>query len=140
MEIKKYKNMALRLLELLKASGVSVPAGFKVEQAAGTGIKDDKGDNDIFDINNESGAKMMMVMSNGGGSNADINFDKENVDDNGLGYSDQELMEAKERLEEQVVRMNMEMREKNERMLELLEDIEDLKVQVYARDKSVALQ
>jgi hypothetical protein len=49
-------------------------------------------------------------------------------------------MEAKERLEEQVVRMNMEMREKNERMLELLEDIEDLKVQVYARDKSVALQ
>ncbi len=36
--------------------------------------------------------------------------------------------------------MNMEMREKNERMLELLEDIEDLKVQVYARDKSVALQ
>jgi hypothetical protein len=49
-------------------------------------------------------------------------------------------MEAKERLEEQVVRMNMEMRDKNERMLELLEDIEDLKVQVYARDKSVALQ
>jgi hypothetical protein len=37
-------------------------------------------------------------------------------------------MEAKERLEEQVVRMNMEMRDKNERMLELLEDIEDLKV------------
>lgn len=36
--------------------------------------------------------------------------------------------------------MNMEMREKNEKMLELLEDIEDLKVQVYARDKSVALQ
>ncbi len=35
--------------------------------------------------------------------------------------------------------MNMDMREKNERMLELLEDIEDLKVQVYARDKSVAL-
>jgi hypothetical protein len=34
----------------------------------------------------------------------------------------------------------MEMRDKNERMLELLEDIEDLKVQVYARDKSVALQ
>jgi hypothetical protein len=36
--------------------------------------------------------------------------------------------------------MNLEMREKNERLLELLEDIEDLKVQVYARDKSVALQ
>jgi hypothetical protein len=139
MEIKKYKNMALRLLELLKANGISAPSGFKIEQSAGTGIKEDKGENDIFDINNESASA--KIMQSNGASNADLMFDKENVDDNnGLGYSDQELMEAKERLEEQVVRMNMEMREKNERMLELLEDIEDLKVQVYARDKSVALQ
>jgi len=36
--------------------------------------------------------------------------------------------------------MNLELREKNEKMLELLEEIEDLKVQVYARDKSVNLQ
>lgn len=100
METKRYKNMALRLLELLKASGVAVPtSGFKVDQAAGTGIKEDKGENDIFDINNEMGSNK-MVMSNGV-SNADLNFDKENVDDNnGMGYSDQELMEAKERLEE----------------------------------------
>jgi len=137
MEIKKYKNMALRLLEMLKANGIKAPTGFKIDQSAGTGIKEDKGENDIFDINNESASAKMMQ----NGSNADLMFDKENVDDNnGLGYSDQELMEAKERLEEQVVKMNMEMREKNERMLELLEDIEDLKVQVYARDKSVALQ
>jgi hypothetical protein len=72
--------------------------------------------------------------------NSDLNFDKENVDENGGGYTDSELLEAKDRLEEQVIRMNLEMREKNERLLELLEDIEDLKVQVYARDKSVALQ
>ena len=138
MEVKKYKNMALRLLELLKANGITAPSGFKIDQSAGTGIKEDKGENDIFDVNNESASAKMMQ---NGLSNADLMFDKENVDDNnGLGFSDQELMEAKERLEEQVVRMNMEMREKNERMLELLEDIEDLKVQVYARDKSVALQ
>ena len=72
--------------------------------------------------------------------NSDINFDKENVDDNGGGYTDSELLEAKERLEEQVVRMNLEMRDKNDRLLELLEEMEDLKVQVYSRDKSVVLQ
>jgi hypothetical protein len=141
MEIKKYKNMALRLLEILKAHGISAPSGFKIDQAAGTGIKEDKGENDVFDINNES-SKMLMSNGAGGAANSDINFDKENLDDNngGFGFTDQELMEAKERLEEQVVRMNLEMRDKNERLLELLEDIEDLKVQVYARDKSVALQ
>jgi hypothetical protein len=59
--------------------------------------------------------------------------DKENLDDNGgygegVGFSDQELQEAKDRLEDQVVKMNLELREKNEKMLELLEEIEDLKV------------
>jgi len=34
----------------------------------------------------------------------------------------------------------MELRDKNERLLELLEELEDVRIQVYARDKSVALQ
>jgi hypothetical protein len=34
----------------------------------------------------------------------------------------------------------MELREKNERLLELLEELEDVRIQVYARDKSVTLQ
>ena len=86
MEVKKYKNMALRLLELLKANGISAPSGFKIDQSAGTGIKEDKGENDIFDVNNESASAKMMQ---NGLSNADLMFDKENVDDNnGLGFSD----------------------------------------------------
>lgn len=36
--------------------------------------------------------------------------------------------------------MNLEIKEKNERLLEMLEEMEDLKIQIYARDKSVALQ
>ncbi len=36
--------------------------------------------------------------------------------------------------------MSLEIKEKNERLLEMLEEIEDLKIQIYARDKSVALQ
>ena len=75
MEIKKYKNMALRLLEMLKANGIKAPSGFKIDQSAGTGIKEDKGENDIFDINNESASAKMMQ----NGSNADLMFDKENV-------------------------------------------------------------
>ena len=35
--------------------------------------------------------------------------------------------------------MNLELREKNERLLELLEEMEDVRIQVYARDKSVSL-
>ena len=36
--------------------------------------------------------------------------------------------------------MNMDIKDKNEKILELLENIEDLKVQVYSRDKSIDLQ
>lgn len=56
------------------------------------------------------------------------------------GENSAKLREDKERLEETVVRLNMELREKNERLLELLEELEDVRIQVYARDKSVALQ
>lgn len=37
-------------------------------------------------------------------------------------------MEAKDRLEETVVRLNLELREKNEKMLEMLEQQEDLRI------------
>jgi hypothetical protein len=49
-------------------------------------------------------------------------------------------LEAKDRLEDQLVKLNMELKDKNERLLELLEEQEDLRIQIYARDKSVALQ
>ena len=39
-----------------------------------------------------------------------------------------------------IVKLNIEAKDKNEKLLELLENIEDLKIQVYSRDKSVELQ
>lgn len=45
-----------------------------------------------------------------------------------------------DRLEEKLVSMNMELREKNEKILEILNDVEELKIQIYARDKSIELQ
>ena len=55
---------------------------------------------------------------------------KENLEMNGDlgGLQDQELLEAKERLEDQVVKLNLEVREKNERLLELLEELEDMRI------------
>jgi len=35
--------------------------------------------------------------------------------------------------------MTMDMKNKDEKMLEILEEVEELKVQVYARDKSVEM-
>lgn len=63
---------------------------------------------------------------------------KENEDDVD-GYQEGELLEIKDQLEDQIVKMNLELREKNERLLELLEQIEDVKIKVYARDKSISI-
>jgi hypothetical protein len=42
-------------------------------------------------------------------------------------------------LEEVVSRLNIDIKDKNEKILELLEMIEDLKINVYSRDKAVEL-
>ena len=54
MEIKKYKNMALRLLELVKQHDPKLAGAFKIDAEAGTGIKQDKGEGAVFDINEMS--------------------------------------------------------------------------------------
>lgn len=36
--------------------------------------------------------------------------------------------------------MNVDMKDKNEKILELLNLVEDLKIQIYSRDKAVELQ
>lgn len=48
--------------------------------------------------------------------------------DGDLGLNDQELLEEKNRLEESVVKLNLELKEKNEKMLELLEEMEEIKI------------
>lgn len=136
--------MTLRLLLILKQNGIAQPAGFKVDQNPVSGLKEDKGENAIFDINE---------MSENGEMNGDLNFDedKENMDEGVCGAATgeqkvslselyKEQLMQNERLEEQVVKLNMEVREKNEKLLELLEELEEVRIQVYARDKSVSLQ
>jgi len=42
MDINKYKNMTLRLLEVLKSNGIKQPSGMKIDANSGTGLKEEK--------------------------------------------------------------------------------------------------
>ena len=50
--------------------------------------------------------------------------------------TEQQLIVEKHRLEEVVSKLNMELKDKNDKILELLEYIEDLRVTVQCRDKA----
>ena len=62
------------------------------------------------------------------------------------GFSDagnatqEQLINEKNRLEDVIVKLNIDMKNKNEKILDMIETIEDLKVQVYSRDKALQLQ
>jgi chromosome segregation ATPase len=60
------------------------------------------------------------------------------LNDSGIA-TEQQLIAEKHRLEDQIVKLNIDVKDKNEKILDLLEQIEDLKIQIYARDKSVEL-
>jgi hypothetical protein len=84
-----------------------------------------------------AGATDHLEMVSVGDSN--LSMGGEALDESGLA-TDQQLINEKHRLEEQIVKMNIDMKDKNEKILELLELIEDLKIQIYSRDKTVDLQ
>ena len=56
------------------------------------------------------------------------------------GKNNELLIEEKNKLEEEIINISNELKDKNEKILELLDEIEELKIQVFARDKSVELQ
>ena len=52
----------------------------------------------------------------------------------------EKAMQKIEKLEDSVVRLNLDVKEKNEKIIELLGELEEIKIQVFARDKSIELQ
>ena len=58
------------------------------------------------------------------------------LNDSGVATAEQ-LINEKHRLEDAIVKLNMDLNMKNQKILELIENIEDLKVQVYSRDKAL---
>jgi hypothetical protein len=71
MDIQKYKNIALKLIELLKTNKVNVPASLRIEaQAAiGVGLREEKKNSDPINADLTSvGGNTMMDASMGGES------------------------------------------------------------------------
>ena len=72
---------------------------------------------------------------------AHLDVDGEGIDplaESGDMGADQ-LLNIKHNLEEKISKLNMDIKNKNEKILDLLENIEDLKVALYSRDKTIEL-
>ena len=52
----------------------------------------------------------------------------------------EEVQEQIDKLEDTVCKLNLDLKDKNEKILELLSESEEIKIQVFARDKSIELQ
>ena len=119
-EIKKYKNMSLRIVQDMKKQGQKVPgyaSNLAKEKEAEVGLKEEKSEqenydgNSLFDVKSEVPEDLPEKVT--------------------LKLSKQE---------DTIARLNQEVNEKNEKFLELLTELDEIKVQVYARDKSIELQ
>lgn len=80
-----------------------------------------------MEANSEAGLSAFEMGGDGG------------LNDSGVATPEQ-LINEKHRLEDVIVKLNIDLKNKNEKILELIENIEDLKVQVYSRDKALELQ
>lgn len=52
----------------------------------------------------------------------------------------EEVQERIDKLEDTICKLNLDLKDKNEKILELLSESEEIKIQVFARDKSIELQ
>ena len=133
MEINNFKNVSLRLVQQLKTNGLKVPS---FAQSATLEVKE-TGVRIEAEEKENGGAIDHLEMVSVGESN--LTMGGEGLEDSGIA-TDQQLINEKHRLEQKIVEMNKEMNEKNQKIMELLDLIEDLKIQVYPRDKTVDIQ
>ncbi len=45
-----------------------------------------------------------------------------------------------DKLEDKVLKLNLDLKIKNEKLIELLIELDEIKIQIFARDKSIELQ
>ena len=136
-EINKYKNISLRLMEEIKRNGLKAP-GYAAKANLSepeTGLREEKEKGATLAT---GGALDHLEVESAGASHMDVGGEGMSVASGEA--SAEQLIAEKHRLEEVIVKLNIEAKDKNEKLLELLENIEDLKIQVYSRDKSVELQ
>ena len=126
-EIKKYKNISLKIIKDFQKAGGKVPgyAGNLMKEAEGPqigeGLKKEK--SEAGSKENYEGESMFDAQS-------------EMVTE---GEIPEKAQNKIDKLEEQVVKLKIDLKDKNEKLLELFSELEDIKIQVFARDKSIEL-
>ena len=72
------------------------------------------------------------------------NFDGESMFEQESELGDEKIsdkiQEKLDKLDDQNSKLTLEVKDKNEKILELLGELEEIKIQVFARDKSIELQ
>lgn len=133
MDINKFKNISVRLMKEMERNGLKVPRdAARADLSAETGLREDA---DSKPAQGTGGAyDHLDARSEAGSANLDLGVD--GLDDTGTATAEQ-LINEKHRLEDMIVKLNIDLKNKNEKILELIENIEDLKVQVYSRDKAL---
>lgn len=128
-EIQKYKSISIKIIQDYKRMGKKVPAfanGLAKqiesgEAAMGEGLKKAKSD---------LGSKL----------DDDIQFDEQSEMSAAQGDFPEKAQMQIDKLIEKNNLLNVDLKDKNEKIIELLAEMEDVKIQVFARDKSIELQ
>ena len=127
MEVKKYKDISLKCIKEMQRLGGKVP-GFATKM-----VKEA-----------ESGDHVEGLRKQKTESALHLDDDGDSMFEAGESMVDEELPEravAKiDHLQDTVTRLNLDIKTKNEKILEMLNELEEVKIQVYARDKSIELQ
>lgn len=131
MEINNFKNISLRLMQTLKNNNVKVPS---FASKINLETKED-GLREIAEDGKEGGVTDYLENMSVGDSQLSIGGKA--LDQN--AGAEEQLNFEKVMLEERLNSMNNDLYEKNEKILELLQTIEDLKIQIFSRDKTVEI-
>ena len=126
-EVKKYKNISLKCIKEMQRLGGKTP-GY-----ATTIIKEFESGTGVEGVKQMKGSDM---------SQSNNDFEGESMFEEQSEMPDEvpeKIMQKLEKQEDQIVKINMELKVKNEKILELLSELEEIKIQVFARDKSIEL-
>lgn len=133
-ELRKYKNISLKCIREMQRLGGKVPGyATKLVKEAESG-----------DVNEGLKKQSTGVGSNLGGNLGDTDLDDasmfEGQSEMGDGEEIPENIQIRiEKMEDIISKLNLELKDKNEKIIELINEVEEVKIQVFARDKSIQL-
>ena len=134
-EIAKYKNISLKIIKDYQKNAIKIPGyagniAKEMDEQVKTGKKV------------PIGSKAEKVAKDNGSEDFEGSMFGDSQSD-AVSMMDEEIPEKVQnkldKLEEHTTKLNLDLKEKNEKIIELMGELEDVKIQVFARDKSVEL-